>query len=245
MQKRAQLTAFIIMGLFVLLAVALLLFARKPAEEIARQREFLAATTAVKPNIESCLEIVGSDALAALAFLGGRTKLYPPYFSSENFNTNYNYFDGVSKAPSLAEMERELGAFVDSNLANCTDFSQFPAINFELGKVAATATIAKNSVVLRVDWPVLMRQAEFSKEYSEFVAEFSPMRLGLLQQSMEKIAAKTASQPLFVDTLSLLELGINTTFATYHNDTVVYLLTDAGSMLRDKNYFMMFATKIA
>jgi len=244
MQKRAQLTTFIITGLFVLLAVALLLFARKPAEEIARQTEFLAATTAVKANIESCLEIVGSDALAALAFLGGRTKLYPPYFSSENFNTNYNYFGGVSKVPSVAEMEAELGAFVDSNLANCADFSQFPAINFEPGKVAATATIAKNSVVLRVDWPVLMRQAEFSKEYSEFAAKFSPMRLGLLQQSMKKIAAKTASQPLFVDALFLLELGINATFTNYNN-SVVYLLTDPGSMLRGKNYFMMFATKIA
>lgn len=245
MQKRAQLTAFIIMGLFVLLAVALLVYTRKPAAEIARQRDFLAAADAAKANIESCLNIVGSDALTAIAFLGGHASLDEPHFASEKFQTNYLYINGTARAPSIADMEEELGGFVDERLANCTDFSKFPTLEFELGNITTTVTIAKNDVVFRLRWTVRMSQAEFSKEQDEFVAKISPMRLKLLQKGIEEIVSQTTAHPMFVDSLALLELGLNATFAAYNNDSVVYILKDEGSMLRDKNYFIMFATKIA
>lgn len=128
--KRGQVTYFIIAGLIILIAVVLILVSRidyiENLFDVQRSKLMGVANEVepVKEYIEGCMWEIGNDAITLVMIQGGY--LYPDlnpgfYNSFSSIDVAYWYYDQRDISPSVEEIARDVGIYVDEILPTCID----------------------------------------------------------------------------------------------------------------------------
>jgi len=240
MNKRAQVTIFVIIAILLVVSVAMIFLFRDRISPIIFPQS---NEQKVKSYVESCIKDEGNFALFVLGIRGGHIKLQEPYFSTNNFNTSYLYYYGENRVPSLADMEKELSSVITENLEYCTNFSIFPDLSIQPGDISTETTINENGVKISVQWPLVISKGDNTIQLQDFSAEF-PIYLDIIQKQATSIVLMEQAHPETIDNIYLLNLYSNITFTTYPDGTVVYILRDSFSRIGDAPYFFLFANKL-
>ncbi len=128
MNKKAQVTSFIVIGLVILIAVSLFLY----------YRGFLIQEPVIIPDdlkpinnfVEACVQDVAKDAVISLGARGGyiempeRMNLYDAFVEQTPgslIRVPYWYFNGVNLAPSIESMQDSISNYIEENINSCTD----------------------------------------------------------------------------------------------------------------------------
>ena len=99
MQKRGQVTTFIILGLLIVIAIILLLVILKvpigelktgPSEEIARQLQI----ESIKEYVDSCVKDTANNGLYIIGLQGGYINLPDKVLEIDNIKIAYGYYKG-------------------------------------------------------------------------------------------------------------------------------------------------------
>ncbi|HLC96921.1 MAG TPA: hypothetical protein VJH97_06385 [Candidatus Nanoarchaeia archaeon] len=192
MQKRGQITVFIVLGLLILIVVMYFIFIRE--KSILGTEEILPELIPVKSYIETCMANLGNDAVTTLGLNGGY--LYFPldieanpdsYLSrspTPEFKNPYWWYDGTESIPSISFMEGQLSQYISLNLRDC--LNDFEAFNnsydiLEQGDIEVITVIGDSMdslVDVSVKYPIKIKD-KFNKTLAEpanFKAEI-PVRL--------------------------------------------------------------------
>lgn len=235
MGRRAQLSHFLIIGLMILAAA---LFAIMLQEQRYAQREGVVerAGTAIpqkaapiKQFMEGCIAQSGNPAVRLLALQGGRLDFSNvEYFTSEIGNQSYALDGERVMLPSRAAMEQDLAAEMVTRLRNCVgDFGelrkQWESIYAE--PLAVNASIAEDTVVFRVRYPLTLVDKDGTTRISDFSARI-PLRLGHTHDLLQNITSAFSRNPEWIDATLLSELSTQEIrIAVMPQDAAHYLLT--------------------
>ena len=178
MQKRGQITIYIILGILVLLALGIsVYFLTKPS------------TIYVPPEIQpvydhvaSCVSSVSKEAVLRLGFQGGYLNIpqkitrnqrsFVALDNSGEFKIPYWYFGGEDRTPSIQVMEREIAQYVKQNLPGCVDFDSLKDFAVtELGMIEPKVIIAEKDIKIDVAWPLQIKAANNLVNHRDFRAE--------------------------------------------------------------------------
>ncbi len=217
LQKRGQLTIFIILGVVLLIASALIIYVQR------QQTQFRPIITVPRPAapvydfVTSCISQVAEEGLRIQGLQGGYISIPndiarnpTAYLSADNagmFKMPYWFFEGQDRTPSLEQMQQELSKYVQDNLPVCIDnFSSFTD-RFKItvrSQIKATTIVAPTEAIIKLDWIVDVTGADVTTTLKEF-ASFLPVRLKEIWDLANRTMAQENKQTFFENfTIDLL-----------------------------------------
>lgn len=156
MQKKAQVTVFIILGLFILVSVGIFTYF---TSEIFKYKNLPEQFVPVAKYAEQCTEDVLLQGIFQAGMNGGY--VYPQYEEKEaylnaGFPVPYWYLAGQDRSVTLAKLEADLSTYLEQNINNClNNFAAFDD-EFDFAKIPEQNTTAKievqqNTVMIDID----------------------------------------------------------------------------------------------
>ena len=169
-RKRGQITLFIILGLILLTAVGMFSYFRSAVKD---EVEIITTEgTPVITFVESCMSNIAEDGIKTLGFNGGYIS-FPPqiarnpmsYLSNspiKELMNPYWWHEGVEAIPSETFLINQIEDHVTRELELCLNkFEAVPDYEIrELGEINTKVEFTANSVVVNVDYPLLVKKEE-------------------------------------------------------------------------------------
>ena len=161
-----------------------------------------------------------------------------------HFSTiTYAYDKGKNTFPSKLNMEKELEIYTDIMLDICFgNLSLFQGWEVKKGKIDTEVSIAENSVVFNINYPIEFKREQIFKEFSKFRAEV-PVRLGHIHSIITNIVQEQVEQSGWIPFTYLNEFDVNVTFYPYRENNFIYEFIDEKSLIRNEPYRFLVANK--
>ena len=155
--KKAQVTIFIIIGLFLLISVGLFSYFKS---EMFRYQNLPEQFIPVAKYAEQCMNDVALEGIFQAGMNGGYIyKQYeePEAYLDAGFPATYWFFAGEDRSVSLLKLETDLNKYIEENLNSClNDFDAFHD-QFTMShiiNISADVSITSDVVTVKVDIPV-------------------------------------------------------------------------------------------
>ena len=191
MQKRGQITVFIIIGLILLLSIGIVIYLTttrvvRPVEE---RIEVPVDVKPVHDFITECLYTTSKQGVNLLGLQGGY--IYLPAIIANTpaahirmdalgaFKIPMWYYEGKDRTPDIRFMQTELMRFVKENMPTCiADFAAFgEQFGIEqAGELIPRPLITETDVLVRMKWPLLISTPGKTTSIQDYVITL-PVRL--------------------------------------------------------------------
>ncbi len=176
MEKKGQVTLFIIIGVTIILSllVVFLFKSEVTKSDLVEPSNIGLFSTSVQNYIEGCVKNTAEEALIFVGERGGYYQL--PEIADEDLGAPYYFYDKDVLVPSKEQIEMSLANYLDSKLFFCIqNFAAFEKSGLEInqGEIVSNAKISKKKVLFDVTFPVTVVSgvtenslARFSKSIS-------------------------------------------------------------------------------
>ncbi len=260
-KKRGQVTAFVVVGIVLLICSALIFFMVNQGTEQKAEIELLEAEI-VKAHVQNCIEEISVPGIFLISHQGG--KLYTDAevgqegFDKKNFLTfdrvfPYYVVEGKKELPGIKQIEQELATYIDENLFWCVNFLQFLEQGLVVEEISAPqtkATITRKDVVFTVDYPIRVRVGAPTVEREYQLKRFrhsAPLRLGELFTVAEKMVDKIVEDPNSMHFNDFMDIGtkhgVMISILPYDEESTAYSIYDEQSQLRDASLMFWFGAR--
>ncbi len=164
--KFGQVTIFIIISLLlVVLSVGFFVF----REGVTLKSSNNVDLPEINNFVEECLEKTTKEAIYFNFFHGGFYNLNKDFLIYKNAKFPV-YFDEVSKMPSLEIIEEELSSYLEENIENCLDFSNFENQGYKIdsGKPFSEFEILEDKILIDLSYPLIVFKGESKVKFKDF-----------------------------------------------------------------------------
>jgi hypothetical protein len=171
-QKKSQITAFIIIGLIILISISLLYFVltyNNRNSIISKSFDIPLETHPIKNFVETCLSDVINDAILYSSMRGG-------YYEVSNgieqqfIKIPYYFYNGDKKIPTKSQIEEEISKYIYFEIDKCLDnFSSFKKIGYKIEKEdkIIKTNLGKN-IDVRLEYPIKLTKEDTTTKISNF-----------------------------------------------------------------------------
>ncbi len=240
MNKKGQVTLFVIIAIIFIGGVALFFIFR---EGIEKKDVFTPEIENVKSFVEECVREVGEEAVYFIGVGGGY--FFPPELATSE-GIPYYYIDGGNKMPSKENVEKEISSYVDRSLISCTkNFEDFKELNIEQKTIKTKAKIDNEIITLSIISPISVTKADTTSIIDNFENIEIPVRMGIVYNSIQEIMEEAGKDGICMS--CILEIDIKNDLETelwdYDENTVVFVVTDENSNINNETFIWIFANK--
>lgn len=232
MEKRAQITLFVILGAVILIAVLFFVYLRsslsesKSSQGIKQVLELPSEISPIKNFVDDCVQTTLTKAIELVSIQGG---YYVPPTDSVSFSKVEIplYYDlGSVWIPSKEVIEQQISAYVDDFLPHCTNgFDAFKkaGYTFKEGTVNSKTMISQQSVSITVSYPLDITKQDKKTTISDFQAT-AVSSLWQYYNYSNDIVAAMEEKPNFIPLSHIVSLGAQKGFDAeliYQNESSV------------------------
>jgi len=207
MQKRGQITVFIVIGILLVTLIILLVSVKDKLIISSWDQEKEAALQVpekareVQKFVQGCVEQTAEEGLLLMGLQGGYINLptshittprhpfatYLEIIPNTDLKTAYWYYttpNNLQKTalPSIRQMQDELSGYIEDNLAECTfNFTLFEDYNVTTGAIVVDTQIEQDKVLFTIDYPLDIDLYDFTYKidifYTDINSRFGEMYL--------------------------------------------------------------------
>ncbi|PIN80907.1 hypothetical protein COV16_00195 [Candidatus Woesearchaeota archaeon CG10_big_fil_rev_8_21_14_0_10_34_8] len=245
MNKRGQITIFVILGIVIVASLILLFTFRKDILPPTTEAGINAQMREAKNMITDCLEKESLEPINKIALQGGYLSPGVDTFRLWN-DTQISYLcfnienqdNCRNRLLTIRNMEEQLSKVIENNLPTCVDLSEIGGVNIEANKpFIVTTRILPLQVLVELEYPVTVKskigEASASEKKFSYIVD-AP--LGDLYNVAQDILDQETSVGIF-DQLSymLLKLGKYTVYVEKPYPDKIYRLK-----FREGSYMFQF-----
>ena len=235
MQKRGQITFYVVMGIFVLAMIILIISLRgqifRSAWDIERANTLQVPekARAVQAVITSCIGEIADEGVNRLSSQGGYIKIPEerlPQTPANIFSNSLRilpksdvkvaYWSYISannvkkdSKPTLESMQLELASYMDNNLARClNNLTTFGDYQITAGEISTTAEIEDSRVKYTVNYPLHVSFDDFEFNFPVFYYEQNSALGRLYNRALEiskSLEEKSFIEEKVLDAMSVYE----------------------------------------
>lgn len=247
MNKKAQITLFIIIGIVLIILVGLTLFSVGNINKSETKVE-VGESASLKSFVEDCIKEVAIPALYLQGLQGGYIYSIDDSFvrQGSDYSISYLYNAGKTNVPTREKLQSEINKYINQNLNYCLDnfiLYREKGYSIRVGKINTDSTVAINEVFIKVTYPVSLTKNDKTEAIDEFSTSI-PVRLGYLNDISTEFINAVVQDPSKIDMTMLGRFDVNVTIIPYNQDTILYSFYDEKSNIKEKRYLFLFATKI-
>jgi len=257
MQKRGQVTVFIVLGIVMLIIVAIFLYINSLSVEDLGQEIDYKDTASVQLFIEGCLRQVSEEALFYIGERGGYytfddTILYADYSPTETYlaqKVPFYYYNGEILIPEISEIEENIDSYIVDHLDEClSNLSSFTKQGWEISSedYVIDSKITTNNVKMSLDFPLTVGIGENFQELSSFEVEqdLNFLDMYIFAEQIIKLQEENPDYVLYGE-INLMAKAYDFDFFidNLEEDVVWYGLLFNNAMDSGYNYELGFAVK--
>ncbi len=254
MEKRGQITAFIVIGVLLLIIVAMFVYISAEKETVMLDTKAEKATDAstappIQNYVENCIKQSAETALYTFGLQGGYLELSEDlYVDLDYTQVAYSYFEGQDIALTTDDLNLQFTGFMKTAVDECVDeFKVFKAQGYtiEEGILTAQLIIGENDVKVKVNYPLTVKIKGVTTTIDTYSTPSFPVRLPYIMGITQVITKKAVEDPASIDITYLSSLEVDIVSLVYQEDVVVYFLKDPKSYVENVNspYVYVFALK--
>ncbi len=250
--KRGQITAFIVVGIVILICVGLYL-SLAPASEEFEVDEVIDATLEVSPiknYVDSCIKTVGEDAVVYIGKHGGYFDL--PEESAADYleNVPYYFYINMDLMPTKSRIQEELSKYVSSELFFCLrafmDFRE-QGFDIEQGPVEVVSEFFVNKIFFKVNIPLTIRKGDSVTKLSTFSGVVDNKGLDKAYWVTRAFMDAQMEDRDSICLSCLIDLSIENNVHIQSDriddDVILFTITDRDTEIDGELYKYMFAAK--
>lgn len=243
MNKRGQVTIFVIIALLIVVGIVLFFTLSKNNKTIESQEDYPEEILEVKNFVQNCLIETSENALIEVGSTGG-------YFSTLNYEYLSNGIPFYLKnnqnlIPTRDFIESELEYYIDNELFYCTIgmYQQFPELTFEEGEVISNVQIEDSELEVSLSYDLTITKEETSYQIKKYETTINSNLDKILYVANEVVSMHT-EDPENIQLTALYDLGqqseIYIDLIDYENH-LLYSLTDYNTEINNGTYTWYFA----
>jgi hypothetical protein len=242
MQKRGQLTVFMIMGIAILLVVLILIYIYGGLAKVDAKPK-VSGLKDIEDFANYCLAQNAREGLVLLGKQGGYLPLINPFFTQ--LNTSYLYYSGRNYVPDISAVEGRLARYVETKIKECLDSgkSEFEKKAIRITQVsepAASVIIAEKDVVFMLNWSLKAEQRTETFAVDNF-ADTEKLRLKEILSAAGKLVQSEIDNNGLFDLDAITE-ELNIMFFPYGpQSTLVTVIQDHDYLVGTLPYRFVFA----
>ena len=243
LNKRAQLTIFIIIAILIVAVVALFFSLRgnlklpgKPASP---------ETAEIQNFVQECLD----DSLEEVVFKVGENGGYyfPPKVSTPVLEVPYYIKNNKNLMPSKEDIEREISRGIERELFFCIEDFTFFENEYEITKGKITppeVVIEPERVLIEMNYPLTIQKGDSKSKIEDFNSEV-PVRLGIVYDAFARFVEEEIKTPEMCVNCLLEVLGEGLYINNFkeNDNTEIFVLTDYNSIINKKKFIYNFANE--
>ncbi len=171
MQKRGQVTFFIVLGVFIMFSLIFLSLLATPKKE-----EAFAPVDRIVNYVDECMRKTVNNGVMLTAASGGFYRLPEKY--AEPWKVPYFYGPNTVDFSQIV-WENELGNYLESNLDACIQsfwFFAVEGVEIEQGEKRANVMIRRENILVTLSYPLTITMGEVTRNVNEFSVVI-PVRL--------------------------------------------------------------------
>ncbi|MBI4116721.1 hypothetical protein HY449_03170 [Candidatus Pacearchaeota archaeon] len=238
MDKKGQLTIFIILAL-VLVGAVVLFFAfqnnliRQPTNPDAGR---------VQNFVQNCIKQEGEETIYQTGKNGGY--FFPPNFSLPSGVAIY-YANNKNYVPSKKQIEDEISFFMNEKLFFCArNFADFPDLEITQGEIKTQTDVQDNKVVFNVNYPIRISKDKDVSLLNNFKQEIS-IRAGIVYASVAEFMRNKTSEGICIS--CMLEISekndLYVEMMDYDENTTIFIFRDKNSKINNEDFTWIFAER--
>jgi len=249
--KKGQITIFVLLGIVVIIAFALINFINKEGakEEVIKEAEFAQNINPEFQPIENyiniCLRESSIKSAYTIGWRGGYFVLPLERFDNDYIRVPYYYFNDIDAMPSKGNMESELGFSILKDFRDCINLTLFETqgFNFTEEDLDVKATIINDEVIVGLNYSLTAEKGDTKLEFGKFLYRL-PVRLGHIYNISKELVDKIIEEPNYIDLTYLTGQDLDISVINFDKCTDIYLIADNHSRNDiNGNYIYMFGAK--
>jgi len=206
MEKRGQVTIFIIIAVLVVGAVALFFTLRGGVE---KEEVYAPEVAPIQNYVQECLEETTLDSIYFNSLQGG-------YFSAPRNSMDVSFvsvpvyfYNNVSRIPLKEVLENELSKTIEDGILFCLDFESFEEQGYNVltsGEPKVNVKMLEERVDVKMNYLVTLSKGDFSKQFKSFEKQVDFDYLGKYEVVKEFLQLQE-TDPEYVFLTELENLG--------------------------------------
>ncbi|MAE42834.1 hypothetical protein CMO93_03610 [Candidatus Woesearchaeota archaeon] len=264
MQKKGQITIFILLALAILIGISLFFFIDREDSikqpQVQQASEFSVNLQSISNFVENCMLLVGEEGVDYISRQGGYYKTpLPSTFAlgTLQYEIPFYYDKGEYLVPSLSQIESEISNYVKDNLNFCLkDFQvlreQGYEIEWEMTNVSVN--IVENEVLLEINFPITVKVSDAQNTFSDFAVRID-RKLRTMYEIADGLVKMQPDEPnaFLIGELVDLTFFENVTFDIENDedDVIITLIDDVPSTdndhytkeIEENHYIFNFASR--
>jgi len=249
MNKKGQITIFIIVGIVLLIAFGLIFFLKgkvfKASEDI-----FDTKTESIETYVWGCVESVSENAVYYVGTQGGYANIPAPKMRFYWREIPYYMYENKNTMPTKETIEKEISKFIDYWLPVCLDnLSIFKeqGYDIEIGDISSKAYITLDEVFIDVDYPIEIKKEDYIKNLEKFNAQV-PVRLNLIYDTIYNLTEEQLKDQQHICLSCFTQKNVDNDFYIETNiqqieNTIIFTLIDRKSVIYNQTYMFVYAYK--
>src|SRR3989344_3076019 len=245
MQKRGQVTIFIIVAIIVILVLSIGLYYRGILKTIIQKEAVIPQQIVpIEDFIQNCVSSTSISAVRLIGLQGGYV-IPPPSALTTNFSTiAYGYYENRNVLASLNKIQDEISKAIELFLPICFDESKFKEFRIETEIPKAKTIISDNFISTEVEFPILISKDKFTYTLNKKYYSKVNLNLGIILKFTNQLINKEISNPNYIDLTFLTDSEYDIAILPYNDKIFVYSITDPNSKIEDIPYTFMYAKKL-
>ncbi|MBI2541454.1 hypothetical protein HYV80_01980 [Candidatus Woesearchaeota archaeon] len=252
--KKAQVSLFVILGIFMFVAAVAGFYAYSNAKQSEAQEEAekISGLSLKAEEIEKfandCIRKTAFDAIKKIGQTGGYLEV-PSLISFKG--TSYWHLDQANIQPFLNQTQERMIGHMNENIPSCIDDAKIRQLGFDVekGRVKTAIEFGAADITIKTDYQIKLKQAGYTKEFSEFFNTFD-IRYRAIFEAAAETNEKTFDAD-FDDKAPLKNLGylktldFDISYKAPETDILYFTITDKKSATpENQNYAFSFAAKL-
>ncbi|MFH1823487.1 MAG: hypothetical protein ABH817_02115 [archaeon] len=238
MQKRGQVTIFIIIAIaIVIIGLTLFIF----REQIFGFGQESKDIKEIRVYIEDCLEVTLEEALVFIGMQGGFAEP-TSYIETEIGPIVYWKHYGRDLTPSLEDIGKNISQYINYVLPLCTNgftFFRQQGYEFTEEEVITQTSINSKGISVKVTYPISIVKEDSSFKIKDFSVSVN-VRLVDIYNSAKRVLALHGET---LDFTGIIEEEFDFSILQYSNADYIYVITDNSSIILNSPYTFMFAAR--
>ena len=254
MEKRGQITVYIIIAIIIVISFLILSTAKKQSVsklDVGIENVRIDDTN-LRSFVQFCVDKTAKEAVFYLGFVGGNLKddIFKKYFHIDSYyRIPYYYYDGTSLILSEDGFKNlVLAKYMNENLRKCTNnFKAFENVRIVDSSARTNVELSYNEAIFNVKYPVsINRVFQINNLNPEYITEVK-VRLKEIIQIAQNIVENEVinDRQIHWDYLTdISNKNYNITAYTESNNTIIYRIIDLENKIDNELYIFQFANKI-
>lgn len=249
MQKRGQITLFIILGVVIVSVVVLGFLFREQIAKTAAIEE-AAGVSALPPDLEqlreevsNCASQVGNEAVFVIGQQGGYFVAPEDALRLGLFSIAFGVKDNVKVLASEDNLKEEISSYITELLPGCVDFNSYEGLEILQQKPETGVNFNDENVELIIDYQLSAQKDGNAYNLAEPYEVVLPLRLKKVYETSSKIADDLILGKGDVDANKMLAYGLDVDIYNFGESVNIVSVRDK-KLDEGRNYEFIFGVAL-